>query len=42
MTVTQLVMEQFPTGLFGNATFQSGVDKNVVESVRRNSRKPAN
>ena len=25
MTVTQLAMEQFPLGLFGNATFQSGV-----------------
>ena len=25
MTVTQLAMEQFPLGLFGNATFQSGI-----------------
>ena len=25
MTVTQLAMEQFPPGLFGNATFESGV-----------------
>jgi hypothetical protein len=25
MTITQLAMEQFPLGLFGNATFQSGV-----------------